>query len=50
MIGGNVTKEEKSIPRWRIERIAQDLDGEVVYQIIVNNKGEVKNRIVIEYE
>jgi hypothetical protein len=53
MIGGNVIKEEKkekSLPRWRIERIAHDLDGSVTYQTVVNSRGEVKKRIIIEYE
>ena len=43
-------KREKNVPRWRIERIAQDLDGEVMYQIVVNSRGKVTKRVIISYE
>ena len=43
-------KRKKNVPRCRIERIAQDLGGEVVYQTVVNSKGKVTKRVIISYE
>ena len=41
---------EKVPPRWRIERIAEDLDGEVCYKVCVNSRGEVTKKIIISYK
>ena len=48
MIGGNVT--EKSVPRWRLERIAEELGGEIHYQDIVDSHGKRAKRIIITYK
>ena len=47
MIGGNVT--EKSVPRWRLERIAEELGGEIHYQEIIDTHGRKAKRIIITY-
>lgn len=47
MTGGNVT--EKSVPRWRIEQIAKELNGEVHYQDLIDSKGRASKRIIITY-
>ena len=33
-----------------VEKIEQLLDGKVVRQTLVNSRGEVKHRIIIEYD
>jgi len=48
MIGGNVTK--KSVPRWRLERIAEELGGEIHYQDIIDSHGKRAKRIIITYK
>ena len=47
MIGGNVT--EKSVPRWRLERITEELGGEIHYQEIIDTHGRKAKRIIITY-
>jgi len=47
MIGGNVT--EKSVPRWRLERIAEELGGEIHYQDVIDTHGKKAKRIIISY-
>ena len=47
MIGGNVT--EKSVPRWRLERIAEELGGEIHYQEVLDSQGRKSKKIIITY-
>ena len=47
MIGGKVT--EKSVPRWRLERIAEELGGEIHYQDVIDTHGKKAKRIIISY-
>ncbi len=47
MTGGNVT--EKNVPRWRLQRIAEELGGEVHYQDVIDNHGKKSKRIIISY-
>ena len=62
MIGGNVTENEpmikgdwkaetnKSISKNLVDNISSLLNGEVIRQTVVNSRGEVKQRIIIEYD
>ncbi len=49
MIGDNVT-ERNHVPRWRIERIAEELKGEVKYYTCCHSNKKVFKKIVITYE
>ena len=49
MIGGNMT-ERNPVPRWRIERIAEELKGEVKYYTCCHSNKKVFKKIVITYE
>jgi len=49
MIGDNVT-ERNDVPRWRIERIAEELKGEVKYYTCCHSNKKVFKKIVITYE
>ena len=48
MIGDNMT--EKSVPYRRLNRIAEELDGKLIEQTLINSRGEESKRIIIEYK
>ena len=41
-------ENESYIPRWRLERIAEDVEGELRYLTCANSR-ETRNQVVIEY-
>ena len=43
-------KREKTVPWWRLHRIAEELKGELTEQTIVDSRGNLTKRIVIEYK
>ena len=43
-------KRGKSVPWWRLHRIAQELSGELTEQAVVDSRGNLTKRIVIEYK
>ena len=43
-------KREKSVPWWRLHRIAEELKGELTEQTVADSRGNVSKRIVIEYK
>jgi len=43
-------KRDKVPPYWRINRIAQDLDGKVIYSTVVDSRGKITKKITISYE
>lgn len=47
MIGGSVI--EKNVPRWRLERIAEELGGEIHYQEVLDAQGRKTKKIIISY-
>ena len=47
MIGGNVT--EKNVPRSSLQKIVEDLDGEINYQDLIDANGRPSKRIIITY-
>lgn len=42
-------KREKVPPYWMIERIAEDLGGQVSYSSLLDSKGNLKRKISITY-
>jgi len=42
--------KEKNVPRWRINEIAEELNGEVHYQTLLDSRGRVSKRITITYK
>ena len=50
MTGGNVIEKNVSRrTRWRLQRIAEELGGEVHYQNVIDNRGKKSKRIIISY-
>ena len=43
-------KREKSVPWWRLHRIAEELGGNLTDQTVLDSKGNLSKRIVIEYK
>jgi hypothetical protein len=43
-------KREKSVPWWRLHRIAEELGGELKSYIIQDSRGNVTRKISIEYK
>jgi len=43
-------KRDRVPPYWRINRIAEDLQGKVNYTTLVDSRGKVTKRIIIEYD
>ena len=43
-------KREKNVPWWRLHRIAEELKGELTEQTVVDSRGNLTKRIVIEYK
>ena len=43
-------KREKTVPWWRLHRIAEELKGELTEQTVVDSRGNLTKRIVIEYK
>jgi len=43
-------KREKVPPYWRINRIAEDLGGQVSYSTVVDSRGKITKKITITYE
>ena len=41
---------EKNVPKWRLERIAKELDGKLSFHTLVDSRGNVTKRIVIDYK
>ena len=44
----DLVKDEPYIPRWRLERVAEDAGGTITYKTCVNSKEEWRE-VVIEY-
>ena len=42
-------KREKTVPWWRLHRISEELKGELTEQTVVDSRGNLTKRIVIEY-
>ena len=43
-------KREKNVPWWRLHQIAKELGGELKKFVEQDSRGNVKYKIVIEYE
>ena len=43
-------KREKSIPWWQLHQITKDINGELTEQTVVDSRGNLSKRIVIEYK
>lgn len=43
-------KRKKTVPWWRLHRIAEELEGELIEQTVVDSIGNLTKRIVIEYK
>ena len=43
-------RREKTVPWWRLHRIAEELKGELTEQTVVDSRGNLTKRIVIEYK
>ena len=42
-------KREKNVPWWRLHQIAKELGGELTDQTVLDSRGNLSKRIVIEY-
>ena len=43
-------KREKTVPWWRLHRITEELEGKLTEITVVDSKGNLSKKIVIEYE
>ena len=41
---------KKTVPYWRLNKIAEELDGEVQYSILLDSRGVESKRITITYK